>query len=529
MSHAKRDNTTSVVVELIKSLKIPVTAKTLETELNLHPEYPSLLAINDVLNQFDISTYPFADVTTEQLLSVQTPFIAHTKSKGDGFKLIKQVTATEVSLDGKSIPLEDFLKIFTGTILIVEPGVAAGDVNFKSNRWMQFLNSLRLPATLTLIALMLLGALIFHSNFFASFNFRADLLLLIKLLGLVTSILLLMQSIDSNNPLVQALCHSETNTNCNAILSSKAAQAFNGLSWSEVGFFYFAGTFLTLLFNFNSSSVIQCLAILNLLCLPYTFYSIYYQGFIAKQWCIFCCTIQGLLWVEFICLFGYLQRPLGLPSMQECTDAFICFTIPFVLWIWAKPFLVEAQKVNPLNKQLFKFKYNIDLFGKLLSTQPKYASPDPSWSLVLGNTENPSNIITIVSNPYCNPCNKAHETIEELLTSKKNLQVRFVFAFNKMEDDDIRMIVAQHLLMLDAITDKKLVREAMNEWYIKKQKKFDSWKEKYPASINNESTILKLQKNLDWLKLTEITATPTVLVNGYKLPYPYVLSDLKYF
>src|SRR5471030_1680876 len=128
--------------------------------------------------------------------------------------------------------------------------------------------------------------------------------------------LLLMQSIDANNPFIQKLC-GEDNKNCNAILSSKAAKINEFLSWSEVGFFYFAGTWLALLFNSAHIAMLQALAVLNIVALPYTFYSIHYQWRVAKQWCVFCCAVQALLWLEFFAFLPYLSQSLYNQDYKE--------------------------------------------------------------------------------------------------------------------------------------------------------------------------------------------------------------------
>ncbi|HEY0244570.1 MAG TPA: vitamin K epoxide reductase family protein, partial [Mucilaginibacter sp.] len=346
----KYDNTIITVIQLIRELSLPITNTTLTTELELHPNFPSLLAISDVLSQYNIANYPFSNITFEQLKTIPCPFIAHTNTRGDEFVVVKEINEHEIIFSNKSLSIDLFTKRFDGTILIIEPLADAGDPNYKQNRWQQLLNSLRNPVAIIGLLIAAILALLFHSSYFNGFNWQVAAITLFKLAGLTTTILLLIQSIDANNPLIQILCQSDTNKNCSAILASKSAKVFEGLTWSEVGFFYFAGTFLTFLFNSNSIGLLQILAILNILSLPYTFYSIYHQAFIAKQWCVLCCTIQALLWLEFIPLILTLNQPFVLPGIHELSSLFICFIIPFALWIWVKPVLLDAEKIQPLNK-----------------------------------------------------------------------------------------------------------------------------------------------------------------------------------
>jgi len=84
------------------------------------------------------------------------------------------------------------------------------------------------------------------------------------------------------------------------ILNSKASKTF-GISWSEVGFFYFATTLLFLLipgFDFLSKATV--ISVANLAAVPYVFFSIYYQWKVARQWCPLCLTVQVVLIAELL-------------------------------------------------------------------------------------------------------------------------------------------------------------------------------------------------------------------------------------
>jgi uncharacterized membrane protein len=337
--------------------------------------------------------------------------------------------------------------------------------------------------------------------------------------------LLLIQSIDSNNPLIQKLCQGKGKTNCNAILSSKAAQVFNGLTWSEVGFTYFAGTWLNLVFGNHSGSLWEVLLILNVVSLPYTFYSIYFQARIAKQWCLLCCTVQALLWLEFVPLLAASGHSFSLPDYSVMLNLFCAFLFPFLIWKFLKPTLMKAQLVHPLKVQLQKFKYNPRLFESLLLNQPRFAQPGEEWSIVLGNA-GADNIITMVTNPYCSPCGNAHRQLHDLLEQNSNLQARIIFTASN-EDGDIQTPVSRHLMTLHGLADKEVVKNALSDWYEQKQKNYQAWTKTYPVELK-ETEYNKINEQKAWCEMAEITATPTFLLNGYRLPGLYQLPNLKY-
>jgi protein-disulfide isomerase len=47
--------------------------------------------------------------------------------------------------------------------------------------------------------------------------------------------------------------------------------------------------------------------------------------------------------------------------------------------------------------------------------------------------------------------------------------------------------------------------------------------------INKSEVEAEFQKHEAWKEKTQLRATPTILVNGYKLPDNYKIEDLRYF
>ncbi|MNY22235.1 hypothetical protein D3C86_1558330 [compost metagenome] len=145
--------------------------------------------------------------------------------------------------------------------------------------------------------------------------------------------------------------------------------------------------------------------------------------------------------------------------------------------------------------------------------------------IVLGNAE-AENIITMVSNPFCGPCATTHKTLDQWLNTRDDIQVKIVFT-TANHDDDPKTKVARHLTALSLLGDKKKVEQALNDWYDSTKKDYDTWAKNYPMQVNGEMEVVT-QRQKEWCELTEVTFTPTILVNGYKLPDPYRLDDIKY-
>lgn len=517
-------NTEAVTVHLLNGLGIHIRPSDVSEELTKHPDYPSMLSISDVLNWFNVDNIA-CSIDAEELTEVPTPFIAHTNRNND-FVTVNQVTDTNVRLsDNKrnnyNLTLPEFKKIFNGVVLQAE---ATSNPESVLQRFLYQLSSYKWLLSCLALVLCFVGIIVLYTDFIYYLTWQIALLAFFKTAGLTTAVLLLVQSIDKNNPLVQTLCGGGRKTNCNAILTSKAAMVFKGLTWSEVGFFYFAGTWLVLLFNSGSTSLLQLLALLNMVSLPYTVYSINYQARIAKQWCVFCTAVQVLLWLEFIPLITTLQEPLTI-SVPAIISLLIFMALPAALWVIVKPKLLEKQQLKGLKRQLHKFKYNRELFEASLKAQPRYATPSNDWSIILGNVE-ANTIITMVSNPYCQPCSATHTVLDRCLERLGDIQLRIVFTAHNHVNDR-KTIIVRHLMALNAQGDPEITKDALNDWYGQENKNYEEWSKSYPVKLD-ESEFQILDKQVAWCDLAEITATPTLLINGYRLPAEYRVQDIKY-
>lgn len=468
----KYDNPVTVTYKLLKALSIHVSPDDIEKELEKHPDNSSLLGISDVLTNFDIENAAYM-VDWDNLPEVPCPFIAHTQVNAGDFLVVDGISNGTVTVSSDKwnkhkMSLEEFKKIFKGAVLTAEPSDEFSPESAGSN----LLATVKTPAIIAGIAILFISAL-FASDYFFSISWQSLTLTVLKTAGLITSILLLVQSIDTNNPLIQKLCQGGSKTDCNAILSSKAAKVFDGLSWSEVGFFYFACTWLLLLFGTPSLTTWLVLSVLNVISLPYTFYSIYYQARVAKQWCVLCCTVQGLLWLEFAVLAtNFSGLSFSAIPLQAIPVVIVYLLAPVILWVLIKPLFLKNQQLKPLKRQLHQFKYNTELFNQLLTAQPKYAQPEEEWSITLGNVE-AGNIVTMVSNPYCQPCATAHQKLTDLLNQNGNVQARIIFTANN-SDNDMKTPVVRHLMELSRLADKTIVEKALHDWYEQKQKNYES-------------------------------------------------------
>src|SRR5690348_13907707 len=301
---AARSNIAQATTSLLQLLKVKVTSATIEDTLQSHPNYPSLLSIMDGLRNWGVETLSIK-TTADKLSNLPLPFIAHLKIKGGWFITVKDVDEDGFTyIDGtggeKRLCREEFLRSWEGVVLLAEAGEGSGQANYKQVKRKERWQKAFVPAVFLLLFVMGIFSMIsFASSHDQANSSYYNALLLLSFAGMLVTGALLWYEYDRNNPLLKQVCSMGKKTNCNAVLNSKAAKLPGNLTWSDIGFFYFTGSYLYLLLAGGTASLLS-LSILNLLALPYIFFSVYYQARVAKQWCILCITVQGLLLLEFL-------------------------------------------------------------------------------------------------------------------------------------------------------------------------------------------------------------------------------------
>ncbi|MFC3560534.1 vitamin K epoxide reductase family protein [Pedobacter jamesrossensis] len=515
----KRPNLEAILSALLKSLKVKVTASAADACLTDHPEYPSILALSDCLRDWNMDNQTYridkADFQTGDLLF---PFAAHFTEMGGRFILVHVIEKGIVHYTDEEnrqgiMDEQEFLSRWDGIAFHAEKKPTSGEKDYQEKYLKDILQRILFPFAI-LFCLAIFGLAIASHPFSLSYVIVCS----IKLIGTGISTLLLVQSINSQNPFIKNICGLAGKSDCDSILKSEAAQITAWLSWSEVGFFYFMGSLLLLLVH---PSLIYLTAWLNVLALPYTIYSITYQ-YRNKSWCILCCSVQFLLWAEFLIDIGFNVFNKNSGTFAYLTPLF--FLIPVIAWFLLKPALSLSVQVEPLKQQLRVFKFKHHVFKQSLLSQSRYAVDDSLMPVRLGDPSAPITI-TMVSNPACVACAKAHDFLDTWMLIREDIQVKVLFATDR-DEHDFRYKVARHLIALTQSGDANLAGNALKDWYGKRVK-YEGWAVRYPVSkSDSDKTALNHQRK--WCRVANITVTPTIFVNGYQIPKGYELEDLKY-
>lgn len=527
-------NCEMVVNQIFELHNVLVTRSSIKKDVEEHPDFASLLSVSDVLNNFGVETLSIK-VRKEQLKELPPPFIAQVKRKQELFIVVKEINGSNINflnpdtLTSETTDFKTFESQFTGVVLLAKADENAGEKDYKKH--LREEKSRKLTNLLSVIAipvftLLIIGLTLFN---YGTSSIAAIIYTLTTLAGAFVSGLLLWYEVDQYNPGLQQICSSGKKTNCSAILHSKASKIF-GVSWSVIGFAYFAGSLLSLLIaGIYDLPVLFIITWLNVIALPYIVFSIYYQAKIARQWCVMCLTVQLILALQFIvALFGGLHTiPVEAITALNIFTIAVCFIIPFFAVHLLLPTLQKAKESKENKIALQRLKHNPQIFEALLAKQKIIAESTDGLGITIGSPSAKHKLIK-VCNPYCGPCARAHPAIDELL--RNNPEIHFQILFNANgEQNDAKTAPVKHLLAIAEKGNEEVTKQALDDWYLAPKRDYVTFANKYPMNGELKEQNEKIGAMYDWCGKTGITFTPTFFINGYQLPEIYSVVDLKYF
>lgn len=530
------DNLTVICRKILNYYGAKYEFTTVDRLIKSNLEYPSILAIMDTLSKYGIASAAIRKGKYDYL-SFEIPFICAIQRPDWPQSYFTVVTAVDDRNISYFDPIKniesivsktDFEQIDKDIILLLDGEKVRDEIDYLKNHRKALIQKQKnsLPFVFFSIVLIVsIGSIFISPNF--QLNLIAATLMLFTAIGYMISLLLVWYEIDSHNPFLKEVCGGGgRKLSCAKVLKSNGASLF-GISWSVIGFSYFATILLTqLLFGSTNPLFQPYWILLFVLALPYTFYSIYYQWRIVKQWCPLCVAVQIVLFLSGILSLAYSSQFNPFVLTLKPLFIFLFIGISFLILIsTAIPLLKLSKESQEYQKKWKRLRYNPDVFNMLLKKETSVLYPVDSLGILVGNPDAKHEIIK-VCNPYCGPCAKAHPELEELIRSNPNIKVRIIFTVSGKENDH-RTAPVQHLLAIQKFYGAEVVREALDNWYMADTKDYAVFASKYPVDGELNQQGDKIEKMKMWCDRMKIRVTPTFFVNGHELPDSYRINELK--
>lgn len=514
-----KDKSKNVFTTYLDLLGVKYTDTYSNKYFNEHPHKYNLFGLSKMLSEFNIENAAIKiEDKNSGLSELEVPFIAHI---GSEFVVTNKITPKQVSYiwNGKNVETtpEEFCETWTGITLLAEPDEESTEPDYGKHLLEERTQNLK---KIGLFSLCLLLLSFIYANNVAYTGLGSNLLLLFSLVGVYISYLLAQKQMKVQSNYADKICSLFKKSDCNDVLESDASKFLGILSWSEIGLGYFvANTMIALFFP----QLISYLALVNICTLPYTIWSVWYQKFKAKQWCPLCLIVQMLLWITFIInlTFGFITQPTL--NISDIIISGCLYSIPILAGNLLFSSLSQSENLEQIKQEINSIKATDEVFAALLKKQPHYKVNRETSQILFGN-QDAEILVSVLTNPHCNPCAKMHKRIEKVLSeNNNNLCVQYIFS--SFEEN----LNSSNQFLTSIYFNNPIERESIiNAWFENGKNNKENFFKLHDFNITQE-VLNEFEKHEDWIKETGLRATPTILINGYKLPDNYKIEDLKYF
>lgn len=523
------NNFQATFLKFTRLLNVSLSDTTALDGLESNPNEYSLLAYSEVLEKYHVETAAI-NIEKERLNELPLPFVGFFNRNGGAFNVVRNVTSSSVEWfdtnNGWQISDKGaFQQDWSGIAFLADVGENSGEADYYKKRVTELIRSNRTSIAFLFIVLF---SVIYYLTLQGSLN--SFLWLFLNFMGLGLSLAIWQESIGHSNSVSQALCNSGSKDNkCQSLLSGDGSKILGTVSYADLGFILFSTNLLILLFSqgLNNPSLGQYtqnwMSISSFLGVVFSFYSVYYQKYVAKIWCKLCLSVMGVFWLQFFAVLILGEWVVWDRAPQALLQAGLFSMLPITFLIYSKYHFQQSARAESLEKKLRKLRKNPAVVRGLF--QDKKRMPDllPDLDRVfIGEADAPIRI-SMVSNPLCSPCSAMHKRIDSLMHENKDISLEVLFLTNSDKENSGRKMVNALLRMPTAKREK-----AIKEWYSNNDRNYENWvKDKSLDSGKSESTAEDLlDEHRIWINKAGVKATPTLFINGVLMPEALKIEDI---
>jgi Vitamin K epoxide reductase family len=484
-----------------------------------HPDYPSLNAITDTLDFFDIENIA-AKVLPEQFDELPDKIITLIESDiGEVFVYILAKDEHHVTyLDESNKTLhetrEKFIAKWNKIVLVIDENEYPSKKTIASSKNLWF--------AIIIISLMLVG-------FQQAIKFSIVTLMysLLSLLGLVISVFILQENFGLSNAFTSKICGvTQTDKgNCQSILQSDGAKIYRDYTLSDACLIFFTTTSLLLLFYSSNLYFIT----ISLFAIPILIYSIYYQSAKVKKWCALCLgvlsVLTGMMLITFFSNTNIHFQSIINPSITFLLALGLITTV----WLNLRPLISGYFQLKKTDFEHMRFKRNSNTFEVVLNSTKKLDTQSLTSleGIVIGEKIAIHKIDLFLS-PSCRYCHTAFKEAFELYQKHSNtIKLTIYFNVNIDNINNPYRVVAEIITENYLLVGESKALELLAAWHIERFT-LETFVQKFPITISQSAKNIILSHQ-DWCNSNQLLYAPIRLFNHKLMPNEYSISDLKYF
>ncbi len=501
----------NILTVTLSELKVRHTHTFTDNLFSSNPDRDNLYGLSFMLSIYGIKSKGHY-IEKKDLTDIPLPFIAHTNT---GFVLVTELTEDKVLCHNEGgrryIYIDFFKELWTGYLLLLEQNAESGEIDYPVHRKNERCETLKGIALISSLLALAGGASVLS---LAAITLPIAIYLVLCLVGIGGSMNLLRTQWGSYSRTGDMICNIFSKGDCIAVAHSPGARVSLGISWAEIGFSYFLTSFLLLALH---PELFPTVGLINVFALLFTFWSLWYQRVRIKTYCPLCLIILLVIWGLFATyIFSGLSFTQFQPLHLLSTPVYVITSLLTHYYSRKEEDLFTLEKTATSYRALLCRKETLSL---ILNNQPFIKVTSEDSCILLGNPT-ASRCITIISNPLCKPCATAHKYLEWLLLDNNDIQIRYIFATKNAP-----MYLASQYLVGAFIRHGTA---PINDWF-----KMDAADRKQLLGLikkreDDTVTEQELLRHKAFINRNNILWTPTILINGHRIPSAYSIEDLAF-
>lgn len=482
------------------------------------PYMNSLFGVKTILSIYGIDSSCVRLPQKDELHLVNIPCIA---LFDDNFVIVESITNDKVKFSAPKIgsveiSSESFAAKWNGYIILIYKKTSSGEPDYREHLKDERLSKAK--ASTFWLAIGAIAVIILCQNQL-HYQWQWWALSITNVAGCCVSYLLLKKQLHIPTQIGDKLCGLVHNSHCEDVTNSDGATIMGLVKLSEIGTAFF---FVNLAGLFIVPEYIFFFALAGVAVLPFSFWSIWYQKYKVRSWCVMCLMILGLMWLQTAI---YLAGGYFHPENAHWWMAIILSSVYCLAALSINKIMTVLEKKQ--QGEQWHAKYNLlksddKVVSAIENEAPTFKTTDEECSeMLFGDPEAPIEI-TVFSNPYCSPCAKLHNQIKNL--PGKNVKIRYILTYFT---DDLsavnRMLIASYQQLGSETT-----WDIMTKWYDNGKTEGIHFFDSYKLKDNTESVKKEFQKQKDWRNENILNGTPTIIINSKEIVAPYSVQDYIY-
>ncbi len=507
-----------ITYKWLKNCGNKISQNYLKEELTTHPDYPALVSVADFLDQGKFKyNAVHADASCKEKFNY--PLLAHFKQPGHEYLQI---------INGLNEWNEVNNRFWSGIVIYPEINSKWNSLQNSSYLKNEFNNKI------TIYFILLLGlTLVSYTSFQFDYIFSILFFGILSIIGIIFSIFSIGIELGYQSQVVKQVCGTESasGSSCEKVLKSRFAKGLFGITPADASIIYFTSQLFMYLLSQFFLNFLSWIMFISFFGFIIALWSLYTQAIKIKKYCVLCLCIVIVLMSQFFISYYVYQSGIFKELnynliITQGTTMFVIFSFILLLIFFPIKNLIKINKKNKIKIiELKKWKLDAGLFINSLKQEQLVDIQEWENDLILGDSNAPI-LITVACNLYCMPCAKTHIKLDELLVKYNEfVKIQFRLFCNSKNNKDIKTISVSKILQKNhEVNNKHVLQNMLNDWF--QLMNLEEWSKKWNTNsiidVSNE-----ISNHSNWVIDNSISQTPTLFINGRKIPSRYTIDDFE--